>query len=502
MFFIPLTIHIMSVVISLAVLIIAICTRRSPKSLYFTLYVLSIFVFSLCALFEDLVLPLTTLEWFMVSFSDVLFALFILEHCDIRLKRYQILSVLPLAVAGYLLTLLIEPLNIEIVADFPPASSIPAKIFLYVTLGVLVYHYRRRDKIFKRQALFIITAGFIPGIGGILTFCTGSHYINWYSIFWSISCLFIGFMQFNLGFHRIAIAREQIVEYISDGFITLDMHGRYLDANAAAKRLFPKLQTTSPGMKMKEIDGLAWLSEKAATRKNEFGLPDADGKHRHYQISESEVTSADKVICRCLLISDITEAKQVLDKVSFLAEHDPLTDLLNRRALIHNGRELFTKIAESGGNACMMVMDLDHFKSVNDKYGHTKGDEVLAAVAKILTSHFRTTDLLARYGGEEFCAFLPDVLEPTAIGIAGQLRERIAKLKFVAHDEPFQVTLSVGIAVYKARHHTALEELFEDADAALYAAKNAGRNTVCVAQATGEEGGTIIIEEAKGRLIK
>ena len=128
----------------------------------------------------------------------------------------------------------------------------------------------------------------------------------------------------------------------------------------------------------------------------------------------------------------------------------------------------------------MLMMDIDYFKNVNDKYGHIKGDEVLKAVADVLSTRFRITDLLARYGGEEFCAFLPHISEHTVLDIAEQFREHIQELSFSAADSVFHVTISIGLAVYSPIHHSSLEALLSDADAALYAAKNGGRNAIYI----------------------
>ena len=123
----------------------------------------------------------------------------------------------------------------------------------------------------------------------------------------------------------------------------------------------------------------------------------------------------------------------------------------------------------------MMMIDIDCFKAVNDTYGHPKGDEILKAIAEVLSARFRGTDLVARYGGEEFSAFLPNISEQSAMELAEQLRERSQKLEFSAESSTFRITVSIGLAIFNPASHLSFERLLADADAALYAAKKWGK---------------------------
>lgn len=129
----------------------------------------------------------------------------------------------------------------------------------------------------------------------------------------------------------------------------------------------------------------------------------------------------------------------------------------------------------------MLMLDIDHFKNINDTYGHMMGDEVLKALANVMSTRFRDMEI-ARYGGEEFCAFMPDIPESTVFEIAKTMRERIEKLEFASDGVIFNVTISIGLSFYDANRHLTFDMLFSDADAALYAAKNNGRNTIYVSR--------------------
>ena len=131
-----------------------------------------------------------------------------------------------------------------------------------------------------------------------------------------------------------------------------------------------------------------------------------------------------------------------------------------------------------------MMLDLDHFKLVNDRHGHGAGDDVLREVARRLLATIRETDLPARYGGEEFAVLLPETDLETARAAAERVRLAVAEAPIGTRRGPLAVTLSAGVAVLEDATRD-LGALFDAADAALYAAKSAGRNRVAVAPAAG-----------------
>jgi diguanylate cyclase len=123
---------------------------------------------------------------------------------------------------------------------------------------------------------------------------------------------------------------------------------------------------------------------------------------------------------------------------------------------------------------CLAVFDLDHFKLVNDRFGHRVGDRLLRSVASIAVHRVRGTDLFARYGGEEFVGVFPDTSLEDVATLCDDLRERIASAAFQFRGEVIPMTVSIGLSAL--RPDDSLESLFERADAALYRAKEAGRN--------------------------
>ncbi|MDX8457584.1 GGDEF domain-containing protein [Mesorhizobium humile] len=159
------------------------------------------------------------------------------------------------------------------------------------------------------------------------------------------------------------------------------------------------------------------------------------------------------------------------------AETDGLTGLLNRRMLDRFARS--PSLGEHAGDAlCLILMDIDHFKNVNDTFGHFTGDRVLIQIAELLRSHLRESDIIARFGGEEFAILISDVDLSGAISIAKKIRLAIQTDTFTTPDgTPFRVTASLGVARGR-RGEVAWAELIERADTALYRAKSEGRNRV------------------------
>jgi diguanylate cyclase (GGDEF)-like protein len=162
---------------------------------------------------------------------------------------------------------------------------------------------------------------------------------------------------------------------------------------------------------------------------------------------------------------------------------DPLTGLLNRAALQQRFAELAqqARISDGGTAVGFLVADLDHFKDVNDAHGHAVGDAVLEQLAHTMRNELRAFDLIYRLGGEEFVVVLPGAEMVDALEIAERLRAAVE----AARPEGLAVTLSVGVAV-AAGSELDFDRLYESADAALYGAKQAGRNCLRVAEPTGD----------------
>jgi diguanylate cyclase (GGDEF)-like protein len=163
------------------------------------------------------------------------------------------------------------------------------------------------------------------------------------------------------------------------------------------------------------------------------------------------------------------------------ASVDPLTGMFNRRGFAEATSRMIAREAAAGRPVTVMIFDIDHFKSINDRFGHPAGDEVLKVFASVVTSTLRITDLCGRIGGEEFAALVPCSIEE-AVYAAERVRETFETCGIVVDDNAVVTTVSIGVAGGPA--HTELDILLAAADTALYQAKRGGRNRV---QAATEE---------------
>lgn len=160
---------------------------------------------------------------------------------------------------------------------------------------------------------------------------------------------------------------------------------------------------------------------------------------------------------------------------------DGLTRTFNRQHFMDRIRLEVKRAHRYGANVSLLMMDIDHFKNVNDTFGHQAGDAVLAGVAARIRERLRETDLFARYGGEEFCVLAMAMDQGEAFTLAEKLREIIAGAAFEYSGRNIQITISIGVAAWRPSLRENFEELIRLADDALYAAKDQGRNRVATA---------------------
>jgi diguanylate cyclase (GGDEF)-like protein len=182
----------------------------------------------------------------------------------------------------------------------------------------------------------------------------------------------------------------------------------------------------------------------------------------------------------CLSVSGLSmmEQERQLKRHEKAALTDDLTQLPNRRYFDEQSGRLIKRASRIGAPACVLMMDLDRFSRLNERFGHAGGDRALAAFAALLRQHMRPTDLVARYGGEEFCALLVDTDVAEGERIAQRLRAAVARLAVDMRGQPIVFTVSVGVA---ALQQDDLGGSIERADQALYRAKQQGRDRVAVA---------------------
>ena len=210
----------------------------------------------------------------------------------------------------------------------------------------------------------------------------------------------------------------------------------------------------------------------------------------YYELNEDEFTSRiymlphkkfaprhDEVVNLILQACSTALLRQVkIEILKDAAVIDPLTGCYNRREFESQLKRNISGATRYKSDLSLFMFDLDHFKQVNDTYGHPAGDKVLTEVVSLVLKNIRSGDILARYGGEEFIAILPETGKVKAMELADRLRRKIAQKNICFGDETIKVTASFGVS--ELNHHADMTRIVHDADAMLYKAKINGRNTV------------------------
>jgi diguanylate cyclase (GGDEF)-like protein len=187
-----------------------------------------------------------------------------------------------------------------------------------------------------------------------------------------------------------------------------------------------------------------------------------------------------------MVLWDMTERRQLEAELRRMAETDPLTGLANRRAFFEKSEAAFAGARAVGLALSVLVIDIDHFKAINDRYGHAAGDTVIEKVAEACAAMLRPSDVLARIGGEEFAVLLSARGEDEAAAVAGRLLGAVTRRPITVGGREVAVTVSIGVATRRPSD-AGFAAMLARADAALYVAKNTGRGRV-VAGDGGEEG--------------
>ncbi len=181
----------------------------------------------------------------------------------------------------------------------------------------------------------------------------------------------------------------------------------------------------------------------------------------------------------CPVLTEATELRLEVAKLAEQSRTDTLTGLANYRAFREALGQEIERTQRSDQPTSLIMLDIDHFKQVNDSWGHEVGNRALVHIASLMVQTVRKLDIPCRYGGEEFAVILPDTDLPASLPVAERLREAIAAHPVPVAGQKLALTVSLGLSSYTTKEKKTAEELIEEADKHLYQAKERGRNRTC-----------------------
>jgi len=286
------------------------------------------------------------------------------------------------------------------------------------------------------------------------------------------------------------VTREAVFHLVSDPVVVLDQADRLVDWNPAAARVFPLLGERKGTPTADRVfaglpDWLDALKDPDPSRRPVLSLPRPGPSW--WALNQSPVVDRrGRTQARVVLLHEQTELVRRAEGLEQLAQADPLTGCLNRRGFLDRAEAARSAAGARGAPASLLAIDLDHFKALNDRWGHPAGDAALRHSVGVWQSQLRSGDVLGRTGGEEFAVFLPGIGPDAAQLIAQRLCDRLRSGPLAWEGASVPVTASLGVSGSPDASRTSVEALLRNADAALYEAKEQGRNRVVLGRLSTE----------------
>lgn len=281
-------------------------------------------------------------------------------------------------------------------------------------------------------------------------------------------------------FDLVPVARDTLIEGMNDGVLVLDGNNRVVDINPEAEKILASSADKIIGKPVDEVFS-EWSNIVSAfweVKHIRVEIPIGNAANTYLDLRISPLyDKKQNYLGRLVVWRDISHLKQIQADLEKLATQDPLTLAYNRRHFYNLAEMEIERSLRSGLPCSIILVDIDYFKTINDKYGHKAGDEALVHFVKIFQQHLRQTDIFARFGGEEFAALLPQASLQQAQEIAERIRNIFAHTKLIVEGHQIRMTASFGVSTLKNETDT-LGYLLQKADKALYKAKEEGRNMV------------------------
>ncbi|HSG44068.1 MAG TPA: diguanylate cyclase [Anaerolineales bacterium] len=385
-------------------------------------------------------------------------------------------------------------------------STVYSYAVISVSFYILVDSYRHANSFFKRQYMLVMVGSIFPFALSLFTQLTSTRYndLDMSAISFGISGIIYAYAILRHQFmDLVPVARSRLIEKMSDGVLVLDVQGRIVDINPSMKNFLEGDPASFLGKTVSETlsiwnENTEHLLTRLETR-TEMRLP--HNPSHYLDLRVTPLYDEDQSLSgRLIIFRDVTDRKEVekdlrhamdrmqtqLIEIGLLqsqlreqAIRDALTKLFNRRYLEETLDRELARAAREIYPLCTVMIDIDHFKDVNDTYGHEAGDLVLKTLAETVTGQSRQGDFVCRYGGEEFVLVMPNITIEVAKERVNSLHRSISSLYIPFGRFNINITVSMGISWFP-KHGETKEDLLRAADRALYTAKGAGRNQVAV----------------------
>jgi diguanylate cyclase (GGDEF)-like protein len=515
--------------LSLFVLFLIWRKRHVPGSIFLMLCILAVAIYNMAYALDysstDVGMKVFWSKWQYVGLGNMLplLFLFIMDYFGImsnfKSKNIFLLWVIPLTVIILAWTNENHGLIWSSFGEINPDTNLMVYYHGPLYFLGIVYQYflglilliiltqqwiKYKQSSYRHQIVIFISAILLPVLGSVIYLSRLNPLpgMDWAPIgsFFSIVLVTLAITTFRF-LDLIPVARDLVFTMIEDGIMVVDSQFRILDWNPALLQLVPKLPIQVGGSANHIFRILGVQNSPFINQKDPVNLEVEinDPEHRIIDIIVSPLIRSKNSDGWLVIFDDETERRlatrglekanqtllQKLDEIEKLqiqlkeqAIRDPLTGLFNRRFFDEYFRNELVRSNRANTPLSLMMVDIDHFKSVNDRFGHEVGDRVLQLLGDILKTMFRKSDVSCRFGGEEFLVLLPGLEMDQALNRAEALREKIEQSSREADFLYAQVTISIGISNYPL-HGDNIRDLFRTADKALYQAKDDGRNRVC-----------------------
>lgn len=353
---------------------------------------------------------------------------------------------------------------------------------------------RHASELFRKQAIVLVLSSFAPFVSYFIYYAGLSPWgLDITPVTFAVTCGLIYYAIFYCGvFDLTPMARALIFNTMRDGVVILDPRDRLLDFNPAAEAIVPGLSRAGIGEEIwMLVGGQLELMEAVTGAKNPVEVTILmEGGPTSFEVrtwpldSGAAASGAGRQrgrLGRAIIFADVTPQVRLREELRRRSETDALTGIANRRRF-HQALEMECLRYQRGhAPLSVLMIDLDRFKEINDRFGHPAGDAVLQAIAAGMLACLRKTDLLARFGGEEFAVLLPETGPDGAEVIAERLRAAAGSNPICVEGSSIAVTVSIGVASHLEDREAVPAILLKRADLALYRAKASGRNCVCKA---------------------